>query len=141
MNLSSTQIKFVITQGFCNGYHSTQWYANNKLVWSSTCDQALPAVLEFAIQLPCIFKIVVAGKNMMTDTLLQDDKILADKFVEITEILLAGYPIKQSVLYNVCKYHSDDGKTFNSTYCHSNGVLEIEFHGTDPVEWHLLNNH
>lgn len=140
MKQNLTNIKFKIRQGNCNGYHSTIWYANNQELWQSSADTALPETLEFTIQMPCTIKIVVSGKNMNLDTVLVDDKIVADKFTQLSEVYLAGYPIKESVLFEICKYHGDDNKIYSSTYCHSNGVLELNINNQDPVKWHLLNN-
>lgn len=135
------EITLLIEQGEVNGYQATEWHANGQLILTTSTTQALPEQLEFKTTMPCQITVNVSGKNMGQDTRVIDGQIVQDKYVKIKGILLARLPVKDFVLYRVCRIVDDQDNTHNTNYWHCNGQASITFDAPTPVVWHLTQNY
>lgn len=137
-----TELKFILEYGECNGYMSVQCYANDVLIAEPMIKDATNhAIVNALVNFPFDLVIKISGKNPNTDTIVQDEKIVKDKYVKLKQIFLSRYPVNDSVLYNLCQFTPADSNISKSeTFFYCNGQAMISFHSTDALHWHLSHN-
>jgi len=137
-NVSLTTVIIGIRQGECNGFHNVKLYTNKSKVIDT--QEKLPDQIELNVTMPCVIRINLSEKNMETDTIVEDDKILEDKFTEITSLSIAGLNVGYDVLHKIVTYTENDGNSTQNNFAHSNGDLKIVLDCNDPITWHLKYN-
>jgi hypothetical protein len=138
--MSAVPIKINITLGECNGYMSSLWYVDNQLVADLSKHDLATCTVAFNAVLPCNIVVVVSGKNQNTDTMVQDGKIVQDKYIVITDMLVARLPVNKHTLYQICNYTKYNGQSINDIYWAWNGQATISLTESDAVLWHLKYN-
>jgi len=78
----------------------------------------------------------LSNKNMFNDTKIEDNKIIADKFILLENLVVGMIPVKNEVLKKICaiNYNKFDN------YWGVNGKVEINFNHDNFLQWHLHNN-
>ena len=136
----TSAIEFKLASGECNGYMVTRWYANDELFYESAQDQEPGPVIESQIDLPCTIRIEISGKDMMNDTKVEGDKIVADKFIELQSMTLSKIPVYDHNFVKILEYQTEDGRLLKQRYISWNGEIKIELNDPDPLRWHLCYN-
>jgi len=134
-----TELKLVFKCGECNGYMSLECYSNDTLIFDTeikNSDLTVTALVDFPFDL----KIKVSGKNPNTDTLVEDGKIVKDKYIELKQIYLARYPVNVSVLHRLCQFIPDSKPIEPTTFFYCNGQALLKFQSSDALKWHLMYN-
>ena len=127
--------------GESNGFMNSEWYINNTLILSNVDQKIKDSKFEFEIPLPCTVKVVVSGKNLSLDTCIRNNKIISDKFLRITSVLLGHYPIDVDILHHKLIWFTPDEEPPRYTpFFHSNGVAIFDFQEDDALLWHLKRN-
>lgn len=134
-----TELKLSLEFGEYNGYMAVECYANDRLIATPVPGASL-VIVEAKVDLPLVLTIKVSNKNSNTDTLVQDGKIVKDKYVKIKEIHLARYKVNESVLYNLCEFTPENSDTEKTNYLYRNGTAVLNFQATDALRWHLIHN-
>lgn len=135
-----TELKFTLEFGECNGYMSVECYADSKLIASPVVVNSHNVIIDTMVEFPFDLTVKVSGKNLNTDTLVQDEKIVKDKYVKIKEIYLARYKVSESVVYNLCKFTPTGHNTEQTNYFYRDGTAVLRFQAADALRWHLSNN-
>jgi len=138
INISRANVIIGVRQGECNGFHNVKIYANNLQVLDT--QEKLSDQIKLDVTMPCVIRINLSGKNLQTDTIVQDGKIIEDKFTEVTSLSIAGLDVGYDVLQNITTYTEKNGNTTQNNFAHSNGDLEIILDCDNPVTWHLKHN-
>ena len=126
--------------GECNGHMNVECYANNVLIATPIVTETENVMVNVMVDFPFNLTIKVSGKNSNTDTLVQDNKLVKDKYVKLKEIYLARYQVNEGVLYNLCQFLPNNESIVQTNYFYCNGVATLKFQATDALRWHLLNN-
>lgn len=137
-NVSLTTVIIGIRQGECNGFHNVKIYVNNKQALDTK--EKLSDQIKLNVKLPCVISIKLSGKNLQTDTIVHDGKIIQDKFTELTSLSIAGLDVGYDVLHKIVTYTENDGNSTQNNFAHSNGDLKIVLDCDDPITWHLKYN-
>ena len=138
-NRSQTEISFCLEQGECNGYMNSQWFFNDKLVYETK--GLHESNINLSLDLPGQLVIVATGKNPTRDTKVDDNNnIVQDKYIKLSEMYVARYPVKSHVIRTLCQFTADDGSVHTSNYFHRNGKMVINFESNDPIAWHIQRN-
>lgn len=119
---------------------SVQILANNQVVHQ--CNNDLKQVVEFSMDLPGTVELVTSGKGPVDTVVGPDNKILHDKHVKITKVVIDKMPIKTWIL----EKHVFECLPINSTqswhtnYIGHNGStkMQIEFKSGFEFMLHLL---
>jgi hypothetical protein len=139
--MTKTKLALHLEQGECNGFMSAEWYVDDNLMLHLPQSKDKFLTIDLELVLPCQLKIVLFGKNLKTDTIVEDHKIIADKYISIVGAKLGNYPISQNMLYNgVIDFTPEIGPSKKTNYFHSNGVACINFLESDALKWHLKYN-
>lgn len=139
MHNHTAEFKVTLDVGECNGFMRTEWYANDQLVADVMPTSTDPIDVCFNLTLPGTVKIVLSGKNMNTDTLVDDSgKTVKDKFIKIKQMSLARHPISEHVYMNLCNVTTEQG-IFTTAYFGFPGTVKISFNEADPILWHLTH--
>lgn len=93
--------------------------------------------IECKIQLPNSITIELANKNEKYDTLLDNNKIVQDKYVKLSKLTLGNIPITD--LHSICQY-THHGVSVADNYWGFNGSVKIEFDESEFILWHLKHN-
>ena len=120
--------------GMCNGAMSMDILANGQLVNRIHNNTQETLHISQKIQLPCEIKILLSGKNL-EDTLVQDGKIIADKYVKLKSLSLGKIPVKEHVLFNICEVNDE----LRDTYWGRNGTVVINFDSDNFLKWHMAH--
>jgi hypothetical protein len=133
---SELKLKFKI--GHCNGSMSMKIFINDQLTGDySQFDDDYITVKQM-IDWPCVVKIVITNKNNLYDTQVDSHgKVIADKYIELKEIMIDRMLATQSVINAICLNTIDD--IINSLYWGFNGTVYIKLDQPDSFEWHLKN--
>jgi hypothetical protein len=140
MKTSTATLLLMIEQGECNGFQSTEWFVNDKLVLSTGTNEPLPNQIELTVEMPCELRVKIDGKNINSDTKVVDGQIVQDKFIKLKQAYLARYPIKEHLLHELCEYTDDTGVVHHNQYWHRNGEVKIQLESNDPIIWHFTKN-
>ena len=96
------------------------------------------ATFKQMIDWPSVVKIVLTNKNNLCDTEVDSHgKVIADKYIELKEIIVDRIPVNQSVISAIRLTTTDT--VINSSYWGFNGTVCINLDQTDSFEWHLRN--
>lgn len=140
--MSTIPLDITAEQGECNGFMTTAWYVNDRLLTPTYHSHQKNINMQLEISMPCRIAIVCSGKNQETDTELIDGKIVKDKYFCITSASLGRYPIDKDVLCNrLIVFAADAGDTKHTAYFYANGVATLEFTENNALLWHLKHNH
>jgi hypothetical protein len=139
--MKKTLLTINAENGQSNGFMNSEWYVNNNFLYSTTDQNIKDSKFVFEIQLPCVIKVVLSGKNPNLDTCIENNKIVSDKFLHVTSASLGHYPISDNVLYHKLVMFTPDGEAARYTpFFHTNGVAIFDFQEDDALLWHLRRN-
>lgn len=130
----STKLGMSLKFGNYNGTMSVNISANNKHVISIIDPQTELVDVDCAINLPCTLTISLAGKNT-NDTKVENNIIVADKYVQLTKMSLGNIPINPKILFEICNLAN--GR--KDTYWGVNGDVTIHLNEENFILWHLKN--
>lgn len=134
----SSQIEFEFRIGHCNGSMDLQILVNEIQVQNFSQIESEFLTFRQIIEWPSTMTIVVDGKNLLTDTVVdQDGKIFKDKFIELTAMKVdkidLGFDLSKIIVL-------DTGHTkINSLYWGFNGKVRLCFDQRDSFLWHLCH--
>ena len=138
---STVNFKITLEVGECNGFMKSRWFANGECVAEVNPTSNSDIDVEFFIKLPCTIRVELTGKNLATDTKLDDNGlIMQDKFIKIKNMWLAKRPVPEHVYMNMCNIESENGN-FTAAYFSMNGAVTINFAESDAILWHFRYNH
>ena len=137
----NTKIDLTLAVGECNGYMNSQWFVDNVIVADVKPTTADDIDISFDVTLPCTITVLFSGKNMATDTVLDESgNVLRDKFIFFKHLSLARVPVPEHIFRNFCNYETED-QTLNTTYYGFPGKMTFKFDENDPILWHFKHNH
>jgi hypothetical protein len=137
MTLYKTNCKLIFKQDIYNGTMNMLIYADNQLIASYMEHTQERFELDIDIVLPCRLRFVLTGKNMDTDTQIDEQgRITADKCVVLERFYLNKVEIPTHKLQASCTYTTDHG-IIHEIYWGFNGEVVIDFPYQNAVEWHL----
>lgn len=129
----------ILESSECNGHFEINVINENNLVRLNIDD-----IIHFncKLNLPSKLIIDISGKNYNTDTLIDPNgNILKDKFCKLKSMTLGNIPIKESLIFNLCRYKHDHSETeVFDTYWGFNGIVTINFDEENFIKWHLKHN-
>lgn len=136
-----TELKLILEFGEYNGCMLVECYANGTLIslfdsLTSSQDVEINAKVDFPFELT----VKVSGKNSDTDTMVEDGKVIKDKYVKLKEIYLSRFKINESVLHNMCQFTPQNKESEKTNYFYCNGVATLNFQAKDVLRWHLMHN-
>lgn len=132
------KINFTLLFGNCNGYMSAKIYTNKDLLLK--LDNFVDPVQKISLDInfPSVLIFDITGKNMLSDTKLDDNNnIVEDKFIKIKELTVGYLPVNDNFLPKICKFTTKFGEVTTSDFWHTNGRVLIEFDEPDFIKWHL----
>lgn len=135
-----TELKFTLEFGECHGYMAVACYANDMLIAEPAPTSSNNVIVYTDVDLPLDLTIKVSGKNLNTDTVVENNKIVKDKYVKLKDVYLAKYPVNPTVMYNLCSFTHSNGNTEQTNYFYRDGTAILKFQATDALRWHLLHN-
>lgn len=137
-----TELKISLEVGECNGYMDVNIYVNNELVSQPDLTKNNNSTVDVDLQVnfPFDLKIQVSGKNLNTDTQIDDGKIVKDKYIKLKKLYLARYSVHESVLYSTCSFYPENKSREQNNYFYCNGVAELKFQEPDALVWHVKHN-
>ena len=109
-------------------------YQDQDLIESFSDVQDL-VIFEHPIRMGCCLNINLSNK-FINDTVLQDGKMVADKFIQLQEMRLGKIPVQDHILFKICNYRAND-QLCNNTYWGFNGHVTISFAQANFIKWHL----
>ena len=127
------QFKF----GISNGSMTMDIYQDQELVKSFSDVNEELVIFEHSIRMGSQLNITLSNK-FGSDTIVQDGKIVADKFIQLKEMRLGKIPISENILFKICNYHTNNQTTIN-TYWGFNGQVSISFVQENFIKWHLVH--
>ena len=131
----NTELQMTLQFGLYNGAMNVDVYVDDNKI--AECYNSSEEIFKInsAITLPGKLKFVLSGKNE-NDTLVKNEKIIADKYVKLNSLYLGRIPINPVVLFKICCLENGS----KDTYWGSNGTVEINFNEDDFIVWHLKQN-
>jgi uncharacterized pyridoxamine 5'-phosphate oxidase family protein len=133
---SELELKFKI--GHNNGTMDMQIFVNDQLKCSYIQSDNDHVTFKQLVDWPSVVKIVLTNKNNLHDTSVDNHgKVIADKYIELKEIVVDRMPANQTVINSICLNTTDS--IINSCYWGFNGVVYIQLDQHDSFEWHLKN--
>jgi hypothetical protein len=133
---SELELKFKI--GHNNGSMHMQIFINDQLKGDYNQFNSDHATFKQMIDWPSVVKIVLTNKNNLYDTKVDSyGKVIADKYIELKEIIVDRIPATQSVIADIRLITIDN--VINSSYWGFNGTVCINLDHSDSFEWHLKN--
>ena len=123
--------------GISNGSMTMDIYQDKELVKSFSNVNEELVIFEHPIRMGSQLNINLSNK-FGRDTVVQDGKIVADKFVQLKEMRLGKIPISETILFKICKYHANNQTTID-TYWAFNGQVSISFTQESFIKWHLAH--
>ena len=135
-----SELKIDLEAGECNGYMNTEIYVNDQLICCPNFVNSNNLILDIPVNFPFDLRIQVSGKNLNTDTHVEDGKIVRDKYVKLKQLYVARYPVNEGVLYNMCLFHPQDKPAEKTNYFYCNGSAVLNFQAPDAMKWLLLYN-
>jgi hypothetical protein len=136
--MTSDNLKFELYFGQCHGSMTVNIFDNKGLV-STLENQVGTVTFTHDLTFPNTLKFVLTNKNSKIDTEVQDGKIIADKYVQLTKMSVGNIPVGSLNLPKLCDYHYNNQHT-TSVYWSFNGTVNIDFNTEDFLMWHLTNN-
>jgi hypothetical protein len=135
------ELKFTLEYGECNGHMTVQCYANDVLIAEPLIkDTDNHVTITAQVDLPVDLVIKVSGKNLNTDTLVENEKIVKDKYVKLKQIFLSRYPVNEVVLHNLCQFIPEHKSVEYGNFFYCNGTAVVPFRSSDALHWHLSQN-
>lgn len=134
------ELKLIFEYGECNGYMSLQCYSNDTLIADSQVKNSEELTVTANVDFPFDLRIKVSGKNLSTDTVVEHGKIIKDKYVKLKQLYLARYPVKENILYSLCKFTPENKSVEQTNYFYCNGEALLHFQAPNALKWHLLHN-
>jgi hypothetical protein len=136
-------LKLELEFGHCNGAMTV--LVKDKLTNAVLLEVANPeeniVSSDLEVPFPCNLVIEVSGKNMNTDTQVNEaGQVIADKFVKVSKMHVGRIPVLEKNLFALCNYHKEDGTTANDTYWGWNGTIDLDFNQSSVIMWHAIHN-
>jgi hypothetical protein len=141
--MPKTLLRVVVDYGQSNGFMTSDWYVDELHM----CRVSGPDIdksttqLEMYIDLPCTVKMITYGKNLKTDTRVENGQIVSDKYWHIKSMYLAQYPINTNTLQHKLSIFTPQGEEPRPTALfYQNGSATFDFCENDALLWHLKHN-
>lgn len=82
-------------------------------------------MVSIPIMLPANIRIDFFGKDPNLDTIVKDNKIVEDKYIQITKITLDDIPFDGKYLHQCLTINTNAGDNITTSYIGFNGVMNI----------------
>ena len=97
-------------------------------------------IVSFDIEFPTVLTFNITNKNSNKDTVVDDQgKIISDKYIKIKSLHIGRVPVRESLLFDICKYRYN-GNEVNNIFWAFNGNVCIDFDADDFISWHIKHN-
>jgi len=109
-----------------------------RLIYTARDLQAVPLTIDLMIAWPTTINIFVSGKGP-NDTLLDDQgRVVQDKAIEVTQVLVNNFPIQQHLTDKIflCRRAGSDEIT-NENWWGFNGHISMVFDQANPMRYML----
>ena len=124
--------------GILNGSMAMKIYQDQSLLGEFSNVEEESIIFESSVTMGSQLIILLSDK-FTHDTLIQNGKMIADKFIQLKEMRLGRIPVKEYILYDICEYQTND-VTSKNTYWGFNGTVTISLAQDNFIKWHLFNN-
>jgi hypothetical protein len=135
-----TTVKLQLEVGRCNGSMTVDIVDQDHMIlyhWD------LPEHYEvtFNTAWPNSIKIQLSNKQMGRDTEIDaQGNIVANKYVKLRKLTVAGLDVNPGVLYSICQYTPQGESTRGEIFWDRPGTVLITFDHATPMRWNLANN-
>ena len=133
--MSCTNLNIELHFSQCNGSMAVEIHTDQGLV-TALSNQTGIVQINHSMIFPNTVKFKLTNKNPNTDTKVIDGKIVADKNVQLTNLIIGNIPVESHKLFNICNYRYNDQTTIN-TFWAFNGIVTIDFDVDNFILWHL----
>ena len=130
----NTEITMEFEFGHYNGTMNMDVYAGDELLARYQDHNIKTCTLQKNILMPCTLRFSLSNKDKF-DTEVYQDKIVADKYVKLTKMLLGRIPVATHILIKICQINDQ----FANNYWGQNGTVTIDLNVKDFIQWHLSN--
>jgi hypothetical protein len=128
----STHVKFKFTIGHYNGTMSMQIFNNDCEILTKPVFTETEFEWDTVITWPTVLTIKLSGKDNNCDTKVENDQIVADKFIQLTELTVDKIP---AALDKISL--ATEQTKINTNYWGFNGVVSLNFDCKNSFVWHL----
>lgn len=135
-----TTVKLQLEVGRCNGSMTVDIADQDHMIlyhWD------LPEQYEITCNVawPNSIKIQLSNKDMRRDTKIDSqNNIVANKYVKLRRLTVAGLDVNPAVLYNICQYTPNNEQTRGEIFWDRPGSVLITLDHATPMRWNLANN-
>jgi len=128
----NVEIKFLFEFGYVKNKTMTVKFIGDDIVINPTGEKFVEQSLF--VNLPKKIKIDFSGKDMKNDTIIEDNKIIADKFVKICSIKLDMFPINEVYLQQNIVINCENQSKIATNYVGFNGYIDLNLNKTNIFE-------
>jgi hypothetical protein len=129
--MTTVKVSFDFEFGHCNGAMNVDICQGNNTLLSLHNVLETHRTEHILVNWPSTIIIKLSGKNMETDTIVDNNSIVADKYVKLNSLTVNGFALIPQAMYAVC----------GEVHWGYPGDIVIAFTEDNPMRWNLrLNN-
>lgn len=139
MTMSDIDLLMRFKFGLCNGPMTMKIYQDEKILGEFSNIQEESVIFKSTISMSSDLIILLTNK-FPQDTIIKNENIIADKFIQLKEMRLGRIPIQEYILFDICKFETNN-ENLTNTYWGFNGKVNISLSQDNFIKWHLnINN-
>lgn len=123
MIFDAVEIKILFEFGYVNGKTMTVKLPDFDIELNPNQEKFIEQSLF--VHLPTKLKMEFSGKDMNNDTILQDNKIIADKYVKICSLKLDMFPVNEVFLSQKIIINCENNSKITTNYVGFNGYIDL----------------
>ena len=143
-NFSACVLEIKFKFGKCNNkfFTTTANYSNKTTqIIPNLTNGEFVAEYKVDITLPAIVTLTFSGKDQFFDTKVgTDGEIEEDLHVQITDILLDGFPLNEIFLHQKINLETEKGEKYTTSYIGFNGTIQLNFEKDNVFSQVLISN-